>query len=334
MDRHEPQVQTNSINSDSEANAARRILNSAGNFLNDKFVPRAVAILAAGALTIGLAGCGANANAEGPKPSTSTSAEADPSASPTETEGTGEYSLENTNQTVEHDPIVTPENKQELLESLQIDSTLSPEEKATKVMDLITRWNMAGATPEIIEMDQKNAAEGIDPQGEDLAKLVAEQNAEVFAVAAYGENWKENFSEVVQNVIDNNAANIYRYMVTFGSDKYPNANSINNEAFTESYSDNTQLVGWADPTGESHPSLQPFVGQAQEAFGTEDVTILTITANRSNNAENNSFQENPAYAEVDGEPQYLHIVLASENGHDVMRYGKTENHDFGNIVNY
>jgi len=88
MDQHEPQVQTNSNNSDSEISAARRILNSAGNFLNDnkdKVITRGVALLAAGALTIGLVGCGANASAEGPAPTTTTSAEATPSAEPSKT---------------------------------------------------------------------------------------------------------------------------------------------------------------------------------------------------------------------------------------------------------
>ena len=68
---------------------------------------------------------------------------------------------------------------------------------------------MAGATPEIIAIDQKNAAEGIDPQGEDLAMLVAEQNRDVFAETIYGSNWKENFSEVVDQSVKNNAEAIF-----------------------------------------------------------------------------------------------------------------------------
>jgi hypothetical protein len=82
MDRHEPQVQTNPNNTDTEVSADNRILNGTGNFLT-KHRNRVIALLAGGALTIGLAGCGANANAEDPKPTTTHSAEANPSPTTT-----------------------------------------------------------------------------------------------------------------------------------------------------------------------------------------------------------------------------------------------------------
>ena len=77
MDRHEPQVHTNSSPRESDAKELTNFASRAGNILRlggNKLTAAAVA----GLLTITLAGCGANANAEGPKPTTTTSAEATP----------------------------------------------------------------------------------------------------------------------------------------------------------------------------------------------------------------------------------------------------------------
>lgn len=278
-----------------------------------------------------LTGCSPDAGAT-PEP-TSTSAEASPSATPDTNENIN--SIENTNQTVEHDPIVTPENEQEVIESLQIDSSLSPEEKADQVMDVISRWYMAGATPEAVQMEYENTINGDELQGEAFAASIAQQNQNAFATALYGEDWENTtVANVVYSMTESNAANIDRYLSTFGSDEHPNTNSKNKEAYTESYSENIQLTEWADANEQSHPSLWPLVERAQKTFESDDVLIMNITANRSNNAENNMFGENATYAEANGQLLYTHVVLTPENGHDVIRYLQTDTHDFGNSVSY
>ena len=90
MDRHEPQVPTNSTNADTEISAARRILNGTGNFLkNEKNRLSKAAVV--GIVGLALVGCGANANAEGPEETappapTSTSIEETPTSEPTPSE--------------------------------------------------------------------------------------------------------------------------------------------------------------------------------------------------------------------------------------------------------
>lgn len=286
---------------------------------------RRAAVGVAGSLVAGallLAGCAPSSE---PEP-TATSAES-PLASMTVED------LEPTNQTVEHDPAVTDENRDELLASLQIDSSLTVEEKASAFMDIYTRWAMVGATPESVLEERQNTIDAVEPQGEDFAKAVAEQNAEVFAIAMFGENWSKH-SDVVNEWEQVNASDIDRYLSTFGSEAIPNTNSKNVEAFTESFSENVTVTGWANATEQSHPSLWPLVERAKKTYGTDNLLIITLTAQRSNNAEHNMFSENATYAEANGKTMYVHVVLTPENGHDVVRYIQIDDFDFGNAVSY
>ncbi|WP_445154223.1 hypothetical protein ACTWLI_13020 [Arthrobacter sp. Hor0625] len=89
MDRDEPTGTTNSNNNNSEVSAARRILDGTGNFLGDNR-NKVMAVLAAGALTITLAGCGSNARAEGPAPTATISAEPSPGPSVSSTPSSSE----------------------------------------------------------------------------------------------------------------------------------------------------------------------------------------------------------------------------------------------------
>jgi hypothetical protein len=185
MDQHEPQVQTNSNNSDSEISAARRILNGAGNFLNDnkdKAIKRGVALLAAGALTIGLAGCGANASAQGPEPTSSSSSEPTPDTSeapsPQETE--------------------TPTSSE-----FEIPAGLSAEEVGELIVgDRFTNWNNAGAEDSLLD---RSIDENIS--WDDLLPIVADENKKLYADALYVDGW-ENDPNLVKSVDGARDANL------------------------------------------------------------------------------------------------------------------------------
>lgn len=82
MDRHEPKVQVTQTQEEAEVSAAKRFINTVGNYLRP-IGHKLTAAGVAGVLTITLAGCGEQAKGEGPEPTTSTSAEADPSSTPT-----------------------------------------------------------------------------------------------------------------------------------------------------------------------------------------------------------------------------------------------------------
>lgn len=277
-------------------------------------VPRAFGVAAAIASVVILGGCASETATPIAEP-TSQSSEAAPSS---------DAAVDNGNQTVNHDHMVTPENSSQILDSLRIDEALPPEQVVEKITEINSRWAMAGATPEFIDVDQENAIDGVQPQAEALDAEVASTNVPVYAEALFGASWQKQ-TDAVGQYEDINRANLERFRSTFNSAKYPSlANATNKEAYTESWSDDTQLVSWATPSEFSDPTLEGTLIQAKAVLGDEDFLIVNFTAKRSNNADKNLYGADSSYAEDNGETLYASALLTKEGENYVVRYLKTD----------
>lgn len=178
---------------------------------------------------------------------------------------------------------------------------------------------MAGATPEFIELDHNNAVEGITPQGVELAEQQAAANADLYASAFFGDDWREDPDDAAaaDNATHINALNLERYLTTYGSDEYPNSNSVNLEAYTESWSDQVTLVGWANQTGSSDDVYASFYEQAAAGYGA-DAIVIGYTGIRSNNAAKNLYGEDSTYSRDNGRVFYAVAVLTPDVDHLVV----------------
>ena len=237
MDRHEPQVPTNSTNADTEISAARRILNGTGNFLkNEKNRLSKAAVV--GIVGLALVGCGANANAEGPEETappapTSTSIEETPTSEPTPSETAVETEapsgLEDGTEYIPPAPAVTPENQAQRLAELQFSSEMTPQEMGEHYTEVISSWAMAGASHDAFRDWLDSATNELD-----IATPIAEGNRNTYATALFGEN-RENVPDNIGFFINNatriNEANIIRYLLSTGDEEYPNPNTENRETW-------------------------------------------------------------------------------------------------------
>ena len=237
MDRHEPQVPTNSTNADTEISAARRILNGTGNFLkNEKNRLSKAAVV--GIVGLALVGCGANDNAEGPEETappapTSTSIEETPTSEPTPSETAVETEapsgLEDGTEYIPPAPAVTPENRAQRLAELQFSSEMTPQEMGEHYTEVISSWAMAGASHDAFRDWLDSATNELD-----IATPIAEGNRNTYATALFGEN-RENVPDNIGFFINNatriNEANIIRYLLSTGDEEYPNPNTENRETW-------------------------------------------------------------------------------------------------------
>lgn len=284
---------------------------------------------AALAVPLALGVANGNANNAGPeKDDRGTSGEAPANPGMEEEPTSPEVEQGGNNQTVEHDPIITPENDDAILESLRIKADATPEQAAEKINEILTRWGMAGATPELIEINYDNTVNASGPRLEELAQQIAAQNAIIYAEALFGPNWNEQ-SEAVAAYTQVNADNLVRYMRTFGSDERPNTNTKNLEAYTESWSSETTLVGWSDAENTEDPTTGKYVERAKMVFGSDELLIVNFTSVRTNNAENNLYGDEETYAESNGKLFYSHAVLIPDDkGNYYMAYAKSSDQEF------
>lgn len=232
MDRPEPRMQTNSLNTDAEISAARRLLDGGGNFLkNSKNTLSKAAALTV--MTLTLVGCGANANAEPtapPAPTTSVDETPQATETPVETETPIETEAP-TGSDVLNDPAITPETQAQRLSELQFSSEMTPEEMGEHYTEVLNSWIMAGATH-----DQWSAwLEAMNATEQEVAAEIAAGNRETYATALFGEDYANSESLKVLNFVDNlqgiNESNVIRYLITNGDDQYPNPNPDNVEAW-------------------------------------------------------------------------------------------------------
>lgn len=289
-----------------------------GSFFAEK--KRAIALTTALALgPAALAGC-APGNAEA-QPQASHSAEATTGSNTGETVDNGEVKIDTGNQTVEHAPAVTPETLEAVVAANRIESSLSPEEKAKKLAETISEWLTAGATPDSVATNRKNISEAVQPQNEALASEIADGNTEAYAPAVFGETYHSN--PIVAELEQINVNNIIRFDTTFNSDEFPAYGTPSEEAYTESWSDNVHLEGFATPTEVSLPILEGDKNEAKDVLGDQPFTILSYTAVRSNNAENTNYSSDASYAENDGRTIYMNALLVpKEDGYDEVKYLK------------
>lgn len=240
---------------------------------------------------------------------------------PSETALTPDVSSPN-NQQSEHDPVVTPENEADLLAELRIPENASAEQKIAKILEISSRWSMAGATPEIIYQVQQALIDANGETSEDIAREAALANRDVFAVALYGADWQEHdyARDIVNNTVDLNAANLVRYVSTFGNEEFPNTNSKNREAYEESIS-SAALVDQADADTPVRTALaKEIYNRASAAFGTRDIEVFAFTGVRENNSESTMFSENPDYAEMDGQLLYFSAVLTPDGNGNLYAF--------------
>ena len=237
MDRHEPQVPTNSTNADTEISAARRILNGTGNFLkNEKNRLSKAAVV--GIVGLALVGCGANANAEGPEETappapTSTSIEETPTSEPTPSETAVETEapsgLEDGTEYIPPAPAVTPENRAQRLAELQFSSEMTPQEMGEHYTEVISSWAMAGASHDAFRDWLDSATNELD-----IAAPIAEGNRSTYATALFGDDLTtvpDNIGYFINNATEINQANIIRYLLSTGDEEYPNPNTENRETW-------------------------------------------------------------------------------------------------------
>ena len=237
MDRHEPQVPTNSTNADTEISAARRILNGTGNFLkNEKNRLSKAAVV--GIVGLALVGCGANANAEGPEETappapTSTSIEETPTSEPTPSETAVETEapsgLEDGTEYIPPAPAVTPENQAQRLAELQFSSEMTPQEMGEHYTEVISSWAMAGASHDAFRDWLDSATNELD-----IAAPIAEGNRSTYATALFGDDLTtvpDNIGYFINNATEINQANIIRYLLSTGDEEYPNPNTENRETW-------------------------------------------------------------------------------------------------------
>ena len=187
---------------------------------------------AAGLIVAGGAFFGISAANEAPKSEPVAEAPADP-AEPvpsTETETPIEAPVVSTN---ENDPTITAENEAATLESLRFTSNLSPQELGEKYSENLTRWNMAGATPETFYAWLDAGLPDTNAYAAEIAKI----NAPTYATALFGEEYVSNtyIGEFVSSAEKANAASIIGFLGTYGDKNMPNSNSLNKEALHGEY---------------------------------------------------------------------------------------------------
>lgn len=246
-------------------------------------------------LGIGLAGC----SSEEPEA-------ASPEAGITESVDAPEVIKDN--QIVENDPLINAENIDEVIKSFEISADLDPEGISKKITDNINRWASSGATPEYMDLNVENWGTEL-PFNEDLDRAVALENAEVYAEAMFGHEWRNspNLTNFVNSMLKLNQDNLLRFRLTYVSDKHPAVTESNKTsiAYTESWSKNTEVINWIDKDNPSDRLLL-----AQNIFGNDDVIVLDMSSIRTNNADDNHFGNNETYAPDNGSILYWHSVVA------------------------
>ena len=127
-----------------------------------------------------------------------------------------------------NDPAITSENEAAILESLRFTSDLSPQAVGEKYSENLTRWNMAGATPETFYAWLDAGLPDENAYAAEIAKI----NAPTYATALFGEEYASNtyIGEFVSSGEKANAASIIGFLLTYGDKNMPNSNSLNKEA--------------------------------------------------------------------------------------------------------
>ena len=138
-------------------------------------------------------------------------------------------------------PMVTPENRAEIVESYKISATLSPEQVGEKFLDTLSKARMAGTTTDTFN----NRDRGVDL--DIFATESANANSSALNEALFGEASPEGLDEssqvFVNGVAINNHDNIVKFISTYGDKDQPNTNTKNKEIWDTS----TEYLGISDP---------------------------------------------------------------------------------------
>lgn len=137
---------------------------------------------------------------------------------------------EPTTPSAENDAPITAENEAQVLAELQLTPDMTPEQIGQRYTEVISRWTMAGATP---DLPKKVFEEMLDD--ESLAIDIAKENTKVYATALLGENYEATASADLLSWVDKlekiNAQNIVNYNRSYNEPDLKNPNSLNEETW-------------------------------------------------------------------------------------------------------
>lgn len=132
-----------------------------------------------------------------------------------------------------NDPPVTAENELAILESLRFSGDMDAQALGEKYASNISRWEMAGCTPETFYTWLDAGLPDETAFAEDIAK----SNTRTYATALFGEDYASNptVTGFIASVEGSNRGTMVGFLRTYGDEEMPNSNSKNKEPLQVEY---------------------------------------------------------------------------------------------------